>query len=195
MLCVSRFHYTWAFTFVQSINFTTLHVQRLRNILISVFKIVHNLSPNLVGDLYTITNKRSSRRLLPLAIPRVRTTKYGLNSISYLGSKLWNELENDYKMCDELEDFKSCLANWTGPVCKCNLCRYNFDTWCVQLHRTSIAECISSHCIFCHHYYLFCHVTCIYFSLIFHTCLSLFYLTVDISSSIANVVPLHKYRL
>jgi len=55
--------------------------------------LVESLKPEL------IFNERKSKYNLrgerALNIPSVNTTKYGLHSIRYLGSKLWNSVSND----------------------------------------------------------------------------------------------------
>ncbi len=35
---------------------------------------------------------------------------------------LWNNLENSYKACIDIDDFKKCLQNWAGPTCSCSYC-------------------------------------------------------------------------
>ena len=53
--------------------------------------------------------------------PLTNTTNFGLRSFAYLGSKLWNDLENDFKnKIENLEDitpskFRSMLRKWSGP--------------------------------------------------------------------------------
>ena len=38
---------------------------------------------------------------------KIRTTKYGIETPSYLGRKLWNLAPNEYKTTESLEDFKA----------------------------------------------------------------------------------------
>jgi hypothetical protein len=106
-----------------TVNTTSLYVQRLKRLILEIFKIIHSMSPVTLSDLYVIRNNTNSRRFLPLEQPRVLTTKYGLNSLTYYGCKLWNDLDNKYKQSSTILQLKSSLARWTGPECKCNLCK------------------------------------------------------------------------
>ena len=54
--------------------------------------------------------------------PSFTTQAYGFNSLSYLGSKYWNVLPNEYKECATLSHFKSKISQWQGPLCNCNTC-------------------------------------------------------------------------
>ena len=105
-------------------NVSSLHTQRLRRLLIHVFKVIHSLAPNMLLDMYNVNQVRRSRNVMPLHVPRVLTTKFGLNSVRYLGCKLWNNLDNELKASDSFVQFKNGLLSWTGPTCKCSLCSY-----------------------------------------------------------------------
>ena len=60
--------------------------------------------------------------------PKVRTTRYGLNSLRYDVDKIWNKLHNDIKV-DDYYDFKRPLKNEIAD-CNCNTCMktmFNID--------------------------------------------------------------------
>jgi len=46
------------------------------------------------------------RNNLPMRIPKVRTSSYGIESLSCLGCKLWNNLPDDFKSIKTLASFK-----------------------------------------------------------------------------------------
>ena len=52
--------------------------------------------------------------------PKVRTTRYGLNSLRcmYDGARIWNKLHNDFKV-DDYYDFKHLLKTELAD-CNCN---------------------------------------------------------------------------
>ena len=54
--------------------------------------------------------------------PKVRTTRYGLNSLRYDGARLWNKLHNDFKV-DDYYDFKRLLKIEIAD-CNCNKYMY-----------------------------------------------------------------------
>jgi hypothetical protein len=51
-----------------------------------------------------------------MEIPRVRTTRYGLHSIRYAATKLWNELPGQLRSEMSLEHFKGLISKWGGEV-------------------------------------------------------------------------------
>ena len=53
----------------------------------------------------------------------IRTTKYGLNSISYLAPKIWDLIPNEIKRCDNLISFKQKIKSWRPENCPCTLCK------------------------------------------------------------------------
>ena len=107
-------------------NHVTLHLQRLRKLLVEVFKIVRNLSPNIVLDLFKVNTLSRSRTIFPLYVPRFKTIRYGKNSLTYLGCKLWNDLDNTLKSIENIKQFRSEINKWNGPTCRCNLCKFSY---------------------------------------------------------------------
>ena len=95
---------------------TTLLIQRLRLIALTVFKSLHGLNPPCLNDLFTpksVPYEMRDSSLLEQS--RCRTTQFGLRSISYIGAKLWNDLPKDFKETSDFTDFKRILHTWTGP--------------------------------------------------------------------------------
>jgi len=102
----------------------TLELSRLRSILNLVYKCVNKLSPPFLWDLYrerTVTYNLRNRN----KVQRVhcRTIKNGLQSISQLGSKLWNELNDSIKNIPDLKVFQKTISNWIPSECNCVSCR------------------------------------------------------------------------
>ena len=54
---------------------------------------------------------------------QARTACYGLETISFLGSRLWQVLPNDVKQSDTLATYKRRIKTWKGEECNCRLCR------------------------------------------------------------------------
>ena len=53
---------------------------------------------------------------------RIRTTKYGIETPSYIGPKLWNSLPSEYKDLNSLKEFKTKIKKWIPINCPCKLC-------------------------------------------------------------------------
>ena len=95
---------------------TTLLIQRLRLIALTVFKSLHGLNPPCLNDMlspkYVPYQLRDSSLLEQ---SRCRATTSGLRSMSCIGTKLWNDLPNDFKVTTDFTDFKRMLQAWTVP--------------------------------------------------------------------------------
>ena len=71
---------------------------------------------------------------------KIRTTKYGIETPSYLGPKLWNLVPNEYKTIESLADFKakiktdcmflSCHARFSESVFVYELSGCGFESRC-----------------------------------------------------------------
>ena len=53
----------------------------------------------------------------------VNSVKYGTETITSLGAKIWKILLNDYKELRSLSTSKSTIKNWETDKCPCRLCK------------------------------------------------------------------------
>ena len=105
-------------------NLSMLEVSRLRTIACEVYKAINNLGPNYISELFIKQNSHYNfRNQNTLKLPKVRTVKHGKNSFSYQGAFTWNSLPNNVRCAENYSTFKRLIKNWTGPSCKCSLCR------------------------------------------------------------------------
>ena len=56
-------------------------------------------------------------------IPKVHTTTHGIETISFLGNRLWSTLPNIVKQASTLPIFKNHIKCWKGENCHCRLCK------------------------------------------------------------------------
>jgi len=76
----------------------SLKVRRIRTIAIETSKIINKQSPLYLHDLVQIKqNKYSFRYQNTVHLPRVKTTRYGLNSFKYFAAKTWNDLPDHFR--------------------------------------------------------------------------------------------------
>jgi hypothetical protein len=85
----------------------SLRIRRLRTIAVETFKIIHKQSPSYLHDLISIKDQKYNFRHQDKAVlPRVRTTRYGLNSFRYNAAQIWNELNVSTAIVLNLRIFK-----------------------------------------------------------------------------------------
>ena len=105
-------------------NSVPLHIRNLQLLMTEVFKTKLNLNPSFMKDIFV--EKPVSyglRGCHNLSLPQARTTCYGLETISFLGCRLWQALPNDLKQSDTLSSFKRKIKAWRGEECNCRICR------------------------------------------------------------------------
>ena len=100
-----------------------LYISRLKSLATEVYKILNGYSPVYLEDLLqvkdNIYNMRSKTRLVQ---QKCNTVTFGLQTFSYKGSKIWNELPASFKNVISLKDFKKIIKTWNGPNCLCTMC-------------------------------------------------------------------------
>ena len=100
-----------------------LYIDRLKKLAIFVYKCVKDKGPSSTHNLYSTKNVGYCLRdPHKVTQPDVNTTKFGLNSLSYSGSVLWNQLPVDLKNSVDVNAFKQLIKLWDGPSCRCGFC-------------------------------------------------------------------------
>ena len=96
----------------------TLLLQRLKIMVLEVFKSVCQLNPTCITTMFDIKEvPYSMRNPIKIIQPKRKTTHYGLRTFSYTGAKMWNELPFGLTSIDDIEitEFKRLLNTWEGP--------------------------------------------------------------------------------
>lgn len=102
----------------------SLRLRRLRTMALETFKCLHKEGPLYLHDLVNFKPDSSySFRYTKLAyVPKVRTTRYGLNSFRYSAPSLWNSLPQHFRDSSNFSHFKNLLSSWDGEKCACASC-------------------------------------------------------------------------
>ena len=99
---------------------STLELSRKMAILVEVYKAVNKLSPSFMWDIFHVKDVRYNlRNCNNLYVKQCQTKKYGQDSLSNYGAKLWNV---ELKMCKDQGTFRESVKNWSKLLCKCCIC-------------------------------------------------------------------------
>ena len=103
---------------------TTIHVQSVRILALEVYKTLNNLNPVFMKDYFVSKTTGHYLRLKNLLdIPRARTTKNGIRSLSFQGPKIWNSLPESIKTAQNTRQFKNLIKTWfLENKCACSFC-------------------------------------------------------------------------
>ena len=79
-------------------NSSNIHHRNLQKLVTEIFKVKNGLSPELMNDVFEFIEKPYSLRTTShFRSRKIGTTKYGVETPSYLGPKLWNLVPNEHK--------------------------------------------------------------------------------------------------
>ena len=105
-------------------NSVSIHHRNLQHIAIEIYKALNGLSTTLMSELFKIKiRKYDFRSGNTIVSNNPHTTKYGLNTISYLAPKILEKVPYDTKSSESLNLFKNKIKSWIPIKCPCGLCR------------------------------------------------------------------------
>ena len=92
-------------------------------LMIEVYKSLNHHSPSFLWELFARKEINYNLRIKGIiALPKALTTPFGINSISFRGSILWNSTPDVIKSSNTVFAFINNIKNWSGEVSSCNIC-------------------------------------------------------------------------
>ena len=86
----------------------SIHVKNLQLLMTEIYKTKSGLSPPFMKDIFTERNTGYNlRHGNDSQIPKVHTTTYGIETILFLGNRIWSTLPNIVKQASTLPIFKN----------------------------------------------------------------------------------------
>ena len=104
-------------------NSWNVHENNIHTLLIEIYKLMNNLSPQIMKDCLDLKNTLydlRSKQLLKL--PENSTSRYSKQALCFKGSLIWNTIRNKIKNIDNIEDLKD--GNLLPAVVNC-VCNYS----------------------------------------------------------------------
>ena len=99
----------------------SIHVNNLQKLMIEIFKAMNGLNPPLVWEFHERRNVTYNLRIQNLCkLPPIKTMSFGLDSISFRGSFLWNTLDDDTRKT--LAFFQKRIGKWSGARWTSKIC-------------------------------------------------------------------------
>ena len=83
------------------------------------------MAPEIVTEIFPLRpqGQYNLRSWSDFTLPIVRTVNYGIESIRYLGPKIWESIPANIKEVDTIERFMSGIKKWKPESCPCRLCK------------------------------------------------------------------------
>ena len=102
----------------------SIHHRNIRLLPIELYKVKHNLSNQVISELFNLRNiNYEFRSQADFELGPRYTTAYGLQSLKYLAPKIWNIMPSDIRNSDSLSELTTKIKSWKPVTFPCNLCR------------------------------------------------------------------------
>ena len=96
-------------------NSVSMHHKNLQTLAIEMFKVLTKTSPEIMQEVFLVKEQGNYnlRNQTDIVTPQVKSVNYGLESIRFLGPKIWESLPNDLKNKESVDSFKQPLIDGT----------------------------------------------------------------------------------
>ena len=89
-----------------------------------MYKILNGLSPDIMQDIFeTKSNYYNTCNAPTFSSKNIKTLRYGLQAISYIAPKIWNNVPKEMKQITTLNEFKAKIKFWKFENYPCRLFR------------------------------------------------------------------------
>ena len=96
----------------------TVHQKNLQILMIEIYKTMNHLNPSYIWGFFVKKDIPYNLRTKELCrVPSAQSHRYGLNSLSFRGSLLWNALDDELKRAETLRSFKRGIIQRMGWQC------------------------------------------------------------------------------
>ena len=105
-------------------NSFSIHHRNLQKLAIEMYKVKHNISPEIMNNIFVRKENAYHLRSNPVwKIRAVKSVHNGTESLSFRGPKTWDMLPDDIKKSESLREFVLKVKKWKPEGCTCRLCK------------------------------------------------------------------------
>ena len=102
----------------------TVHHRNIHVLATEMYKAKNNLSPPIIRELFPVNSESYPlRNSNYFKLSRPNTVHNGLESVRYLGPKIWSSLPQALQQAESLLAFKKGIKTWIPVKCPCKLCK------------------------------------------------------------------------
>ena len=94
-------------------NSVTVHQKNLQVLVTEIYKVKNRIAPEIMRDIFELQNPSYNLRSSCNQLRRenLKTVHYGLQSVRYLGPKIWELVPNNIKYSNSLSKFKKLIKS------------------------------------------------------------------------------------
>ena len=96
-----------------------------------IYKTINQIYPPYMWEFFVEKDMPYNLRTKVLCrLPQAQTNRYGLDSVSFRGSLLWNMLKDELIRAGTLTKFKNSIMKWDDKSCNCLIViKHLFNSW------------------------------------------------------------------
>ena len=131
-LCLVYNDFTSSFTeILKKVNSVPIHQKNLQNLAIEMFKVTHDLAPEIMTEVFSLkTRSFNTRHKSGFQRRNVKTVIYGSETLSLLGPQICKFITTELRNLTSLNAFKSKIKSWSTQQCPCRLCKTYINNLC-----------------------------------------------------------------
>ena len=90
-----------------------------------IYEFKNGIAPEIIKDIFELKNPSYNLRSTCNQFRRenIKTVHYGLQSVRYIGPKIWELVPNNIKYRNFLSKFRKLIKSWRQEACPCRLCK------------------------------------------------------------------------
>ena len=102
----------------------TLHYKNVQKLAIEMYKVKNELCPKITLAIFEeVTHPYNLRNGSICGSCKVKTVRYGTETITYLGPKIWSIIPDEIRESASLETFRQKIKLWKPNSCPCRICK------------------------------------------------------------------------
>ena len=112
-------------TLLKKSDTVTIHIKNLQKLMLEIYKSMNHLNPSYIWHIHERKEIQYGLKTKHLCkLQSTKTIKFGMESLSFRGSILWNNLNDEIKELPTVASFKTKIKTWMGEKCNCKICNY-----------------------------------------------------------------------
>jgi len=100
----------------------SIHERNIQTLGIELYKVAYGLAPKIMNLVLPLNTRCNYPGQSIFASRNVKTVKYGTETLSHLGPKIWSLIPDDMKTFS-FSKFTKKIRQWKPDKCPCRLCK------------------------------------------------------------------------
>ena len=101
----------------------TIHSRNIQALAIELYKVVNGLSPEIMNQVFPLNDVLLHCSRFLFKTRNVKTVSYGMETLGFMGPKIWALVPGEIKKVKSLAEFKRNIKQWKPVKCPCRICQ------------------------------------------------------------------------